>query len=257
VLLATGDRNGGVFVWESATGREFYTLAGNPSTVTDMTWRPDSNVLAISAESGHVRLWEMENGSPVKNWVAHPGGALSVRYAADGKLVTTGRDRLVKVWDGNGTQLKKSEPLTDIGLRVAVTADGMTAIAGDWAGRVTSWGMTDGKPGRTFDANPPPLSSRIQQAEQAVATAEEKLQQARADLAKAKAQLMRANWAAASAAAGNGVKYYIDKIAGNAKSAANAVPQAQAAYQAAEAEWTAAKSRLAQLKDMLTATAGK
>jgi WD40 repeat protein len=31
VLPATGDRNGGLFVWESCTGREFVTLRGHPT----------------------------------------------------------------------------------------------------------------------------------------------------------------------------------------------------------------------------------
>ncbi len=29
VLLATGDRNGGLFVWEGWTGREYLTLKGH------------------------------------------------------------------------------------------------------------------------------------------------------------------------------------------------------------------------------------
>ena len=248
VLLATGDRNGGVFVWEAATGREFYALTGNTATVTDLSWRPDSNVLASSAESGHVRLWEMENGTPVKNWVAHPGGAQSVRYAPDGKLATTGRDRLVKLWDGNGGQLKKSDPLADIGLRVAVTADGAKLVAGDWAGRVTTWATADGKPGPAFDANPPPLAARVKLAEEAVSAAEAKAKQAAAALDAAKAKVTKANWAAASAAAGAGVKFYIDKIAADAKSASAAVPAAQAAVAAADAEVAAAKARLDQTK---------
>ena len=62
VLLATGDRNGGLFVWEAATGREFLTLRGHTATITDVSWRADSNVLASASEDGTVRLWEMENG---------------------------------------------------------------------------------------------------------------------------------------------------------------------------------------------------
>jgi WD40 repeat protein len=254
VLLATGDRNGGVFVWEAATGREFYALPGNTSTVTDLSWRPDSNVLASAAETGHVRLWEMENGTPVKNWVSHPGGAQSVRYAADGRLATTGRDRLVKLWDGNGgLQKQAAAPLADIGLRVAVTADGAKVVAGDWAGRVTTWATADGKPGPTFDANPPPLAVRVRLAEEGVAAAEAKVKQAEAALAAAAAKVVRANWAAASAAAGAGVKVYIDKIAADAKAATAAIPAAQAAVQAATAEVAAAKGRLEQTRGVRVA----
>ena len=60
-------------------------------------------MLASASEDGTVRLCEMENGNEIKTWAAHGGGVQSVRFAQDGRIVTGGRDRLVKVWDGNGT----------------------------------------------------------------------------------------------------------------------------------------------------------
>lgn len=237
VLLATGDRNGGLFAWEAATGREFYTLTGNTATVTDLSWRPDSNVLASASESGHVRLWEMENGTPVKNWVAHPGGAASLWYAADGRLASTGRDRLAKLWDGGGKLLNQSAtPLPDIGLRVAVTADGARVVAGDWSGRVTTWAAADGKPGPTFDANPPPLATRVQLAEQALTAADAKAKQTAAALAAA--QTFAAKAAADLAAA----QKAISDTAEAAKVARAAVTAAKTEANKATAALTRAKA---------------
>ena len=81
VLLATADRSGGVFVWESDTAREYQNLQGHKGPVTDVAWRLDSNLLATASEDGTIKLWEMENGTQVKNWAAHPGGVASVRFA--------------------------------------------------------------------------------------------------------------------------------------------------------------------------------
>ena len=39
VLLAPGDRNGGLVVWEAATGREFYDLRGHGAMITETAWR--------------------------------------------------------------------------------------------------------------------------------------------------------------------------------------------------------------------------
>ena len=86
VLLATGDRNGGLFVWEAETGREFFDLRGHTAAITDVSWRLDSNVLASASEDGTVRLWEMENGGNIKTIGAHGGGVASVRFAKDGRL---------------------------------------------------------------------------------------------------------------------------------------------------------------------------
>ena len=86
VLLATGDRNNGLIVWEAQTGREFFDLRGHQAAITDVSWRLDSNVVASSSEDGTVRLWEMENGGNIKTIGAHGGGVASVRFAKDGRL---------------------------------------------------------------------------------------------------------------------------------------------------------------------------
>ncbi len=90
VLLVTGDRNNGLIAWEAATGREFFDLRGHQASITDVSWRLDSNVVASSSEDGTVKLWEMENGGAIKSFGAHGGGTASVRFAKDGRLLTTG-----------------------------------------------------------------------------------------------------------------------------------------------------------------------
>ena len=57
VLLASGDRAGGLYVWESRTGREFYTLAGHKAALTAVCFRGDSNLLASCSHDGAIRLW--------------------------------------------------------------------------------------------------------------------------------------------------------------------------------------------------------
>ena len=100
VLLATGDRNNGLVVWEAQTGREYLDLRGHQAAITDITWRLDSNVVASASEDGSVRLWEMENGGNIKTFGAHGGGVASLRFAKDGRLLTTG----AIAWSGSGTR---------------------------------------------------------------------------------------------------------------------------------------------------------
>ena len=157
VLLATGDRNGGLFVWESFTGREYFSLRGHTAMITDISWRDDSNVLASSSEDTTVKLWEMENGGNIKNWGAHAGGAASVRFTHDGKLASTGRDKITKLWDQNGTALKSFEAFPDLGLKVAVTHDNAKVIAGDWGGIVKAWSA----PMRRYSPRSTPTRSRL------------------------------------------------------------------------------------------------
>jgi hypothetical protein len=52
VLLATGDRNGGVWAWEAQAGAEFHTLRAHQARITGLAFRADSNVLASASEDG-------------------------------------------------------------------------------------------------------------------------------------------------------------------------------------------------------------
>ncbi len=201
VLLATGDRNGGLFVWEAFTGREFFSLRGHTAMITDVSWRDDSNALASASEDGTVKLWEMENGSNFKNWGAHGGGAAGVRFTHDGKVASTGRDRVTKLWDQNGALQKQFEALPDLGLRVAVTHENAKVVGGDWSGAVKVWNAADAKAVAQLDPNPPPAAERAKRAEAAVAAADAKAKAAQAafDAAAAKAKQAADAHAAANA----------------------------------------------------------
>ncbi len=168
VLLASGDRNGGLVVWEGATGREFQELRNHTAMITDLSWRLDSNVLASAAEDGSIRLWEMQEGTQIKTWNAH-GGPLALSFAKDGRLASTGRDRVTRLWDQTGKALRDFEAFGDLGLKVAFNHDDTALIAGDWAGEVRIWNATDGTRLANLIANPAPLAARLEAAKAALA----------------------------------------------------------------------------------------
>ena len=161
VLLASGDRSGGLYVWESFSGQLFYTLTGHKAAVTDVSWRSDSNVLASASEDHTVWLWEMFNGTAVKNWSVDNVGALSLEYAKDGRLITSGRDRDAKMWDGEGKALRSFEPFADLVTAATFNHDGSRVIAGDWTGEIRVWKSDDGARIGNLTMAPPTLAQRI------------------------------------------------------------------------------------------------
>ncbi|HTU24744.1 MAG TPA: c-type cytochrome domain-containing protein [Pirellulales bacterium] len=189
VLLATADRSAGVFVWEADTAREYQNLQGHKGPVTDVAWRSDSNLLATASEDGTIKLWEMENGNQVKSWNAHPGGVASVRFAPDGRLASVGRDRIAKMWDANGGQMRAFDGMGDIALRVTFTHDGARMVAGDWLGDVRLWETGDGKLVANLPANPPTLAARLETAAQKLAAANKAVEAAAGELTLAQATL--------------------------------------------------------------------
>ncbi len=159
--LATGDRNGGLVIWDADNGLEIHTVAGHKSAVTALSWRPDSKVLASVGEDGAAKVWEMGEGKQVKTWNPHPSGALSISYAQDGRTVTCGRDNQVTTWSADGTKLKSFEFTNELPVRVTFSHDGGRVIATDWSGRVTVWDSVTARHLGELAANPPSISEQI------------------------------------------------------------------------------------------------
>lgn len=191
VLLASGDRNGGLHVWESFTAREYYTLKGHTARITEVSWRADSNVVASGSEDGTIRLYEMENGNQVRSWNAH-GGVQALRYARDGKIVSAGRDRAARLWDGNGGAVRAFEAFSDVALAAAFSHDGKRVIAGDWAGQIVVWDAADGKRVGTLAANPPAVAEQLATARKTLAE-KQKAYDAVANVKASQAALVKIN----------------------------------------------------------------
>jgi hypothetical protein len=258
VLLATGDRNNGLVVWEAQTGREYFDLRGHTAAITEISWRLDSNVVASSSEDGSVRLWELENGGNIKTIGAHGGGAASVRFAKDGRLVSSGRDRVVRVWDQNGGKQREFEPFGDLALEAVFNHDETRVYGADWSGEIRAWDARDGRRLANLAVNPAPIAVRLDQAQRALAAAQGEAEtltkqlapiqaaSAVAGTARAKAQreLAAAEAAAAKQAIVAGQADQVLKIRLAALGDANATAQAaaQLASEAQAAEAAAAKA---------------
>lgn len=234
VLLATGDRNGGIFVWEAETGREFHSLRAHTSSITGCSWRLDSNLLASASEDGQIRLWEMENGASVKNWAAHPGGAAAVDFARDGRLVSAGRDKVVKLWDQNGAQQRAFEALPDISLAAAICNETNRVLGGDWTGAVRLWNAADGAKVGELTPNPATLEERQAAAQAALPAvqAEEKTAADAHAAAQAAADKARADAAGANQKQAELAKSLADATGSVAKTK-ETLASAQAAHDAA------------------------
>ena len=178
VLLATSDRNGNVMVWEAANGGEFYILGQHKAACVDLAWRADSNLLASCSVDGVVMIWEMNEGKKVKEWAAHGGGAQSVTFTPDGKVVSCGNDGLIRLWDINGNKLGEAPSQGDLVTKVIAGADSKSVLSANWRGEVIQWNIAAGaaffETGR-YVTNPSPIAQRIVQAEQRMAELNGKL----------------------------------------------------------------------------------
>lgn len=170
-LIATADRAAGVRTWDAAEGHERNDLRGHKASITALAWRADSAVLASASEDGTVRLWD-SSGKPIKSINAHGGGALSVALAADGRLVTTGRDQKVKLWKPDGAPLADLGKMRDTTLAAVFDHSGKRVIACDYSGDVRVLEIASKKTLGALPPNPKTLQQQLAGIEAAIKKSE-------------------------------------------------------------------------------------
>jgi len=188
--LATGDRNGGVLVWDPEAGQEVQSFTGHRSAITALAWRtPD--LLVSASEDGTVKTWSIKEGQQVKTANAH-NSTVSVRLNVDGLMVTAGRDKTISTWDKDGNKGKTFTITNDVPVRATLTHDGKRVIATDWTGRVYAWNVADGKALAGLSLNPPPIAEQQQLVAKNIADLEAALPKLNAALAEATTAAVKA-----------------------------------------------------------------
>lgn len=159
--LASGDRNGGLIVSDAPSGNENFDLAGHKAMITSVSWRIDGKILGSASEDKTVRIWEMKKGKQIRNWGADGKGLTEICFLPNGNLLTTGRNKNVKLWKQDGKELQIFNGLSDMGMGLAYCASADRVVAGNFQGEVLVWDRESPTPVGKLNANPPPISERI------------------------------------------------------------------------------------------------
>ena len=111
-------------VWDLTTQQEVYShtavgpgiVGGIFPGVVDVAFSPDSTQLATTGADGFVKLWDVESGEVMTEWIADsrlsiwseeelPTGVTQVRFSPDGRYLAATSDppedgnALIKIWD--------------------------------------------------------------------------------------------------------------------------------------------------------------
>jgi WD40 repeat protein/DNA-binding SARP family transcriptional activator len=164
-LLVTAGTYGTVLILDAAGGealRRFDSLEGFIGQIfqeasdygLDIDVSPDGSQLgATFFEDDTARLFDLATGEWTTFLVGHEAPTSGIRFLPGDRVVTTGRDGVLRIWDG-----RTGEPLHAVSAGVGVpacldvSADGSRAAVGGDAGIVTIWDVS---------VSPPQLQVRL------------------------------------------------------------------------------------------------
>jgi len=98
-------------VWDTATGKERFTL---PGRISGAQFSSDGARLATVGAEHVARIWSVENGREVRTLRGHAEMVEHVRFSPDNRLVATAdHDGVVKLWSaGNGREVLPGDSWT-------------------------------------------------------------------------------------------------------------------------------------------------
>jgi WD40 repeat protein/serine/threonine protein kinase len=148
-ILAWGNSDHTVKLWNTVTGQELTTLKGHSYAIRWVAFFPDGQTLASVDSGGMVKLWDVTTRQGPRTLTGHTGSVNRVAFSPDGQtLASASADATVRLWNvptgqSRATFAKHSDGLDSL----AFAPDGKTLATGSLDGTVKLWGMvTDQEP---------------------------------------------------------------------------------------------------------------
>jgi WD40 repeat protein len=99
-LLAIGDTNGEIRLWQVINAQQILRLKGHESWVWSVSFSPDGQMLASSSDDRTVKLWNVQDGACLQTLRGHSKGIWDSSFSPDGRmLATSSEDKTIKVWN--------------------------------------------------------------------------------------------------------------------------------------------------------------
>jgi WD40 repeat protein len=143
-VLATGEKDGRVRLWNVITGKELLTLRGHSNWVNSVAWSGDSLTLASGSDDNTVKLWNVQTGDCVRTLEGHGNSVLSVAWNGD-TLASGSHDKTVKLWNvQSGDCVQTLEGHSDSVRSVAWSGDNLTLASGSNDKSLKLWNVQTG-----------------------------------------------------------------------------------------------------------------
>jgi WD40 repeat protein len=147
-LLAYGNDTA-IDLCDLSTGRKVQGIAVDEA-VRSLAFSPDDRQLLVGGINGSVKLWDVQNGTPVKTFFTSKAerAANLVAFSPDGKKLFNGTDdNRIHVWDAaSGKELQNLRMLIGPVTAMAVSPDGRRVAGGSYSElTIKQWDVDSGK----------------------------------------------------------------------------------------------------------------
>jgi WD40 repeat protein/transcriptional regulator with XRE-family HTH domain len=143
-LLASGDFDGGIRVWELHTTEPAICIrvfSGHTNWVMGLAFAPDGSLFASGSRDGAVKLWDVASGRLRQTLAGHKDGINRVAWSPDGHTLASGsRDTTIRLWDveeGSVRAVLQGHTAEVYGL--AFTPDSRSLLSGSDDGTLRLW----------------------------------------------------------------------------------------------------------------------
>ncbi|MBD2680571.1 MULTISPECIES: NB-ARC domain-containing protein [Nostoc] len=146
-LLATGDTNGEIRLYQVADGKQLLTVKGHTGFIWPVAFSPDGHIFASGGDDQKVKLWDTNTGQCLANLEGHSGGIWSIAFSPDSHLLaSSSEDHTVKLWDTSSEQcLKTLRGHNNRVTSVAFSTQGTMLASGSDDQTVKLWDTTSGQ----------------------------------------------------------------------------------------------------------------
>jgi WD40 repeat protein len=99
-ILAVGDENNAIDLWQVSDGQQLFSLKGHSNWVWSLAFSTRLPLLASGGEEHVIRLWDINTGRSLRVLTGHTNSVVSVAFGPDGRtLASASHDGTVRLWD--------------------------------------------------------------------------------------------------------------------------------------------------------------